>query len=53
MNEDIYMILLIIGLPILATIIENIFEDDKPSYKENYRRINRNENDTILDRKEL
>ena len=50
MNDNLIGVILIIGLPVVATIIETIFENDKPNYKENYKRINRNENDTILDR---
>jgi hypothetical protein len=50
MNDNLIGIILIIGLPVVATIIETMFEDDKPSYKEKYKRINRNESDCILDR---
>jgi len=54
MNEDLYIILLILGLPLLGIIIEALFfpEDDRTHYKERHRRINRNENDTILDRRD-
>ena len=54
MNEDLYVIILILGLPLLAVIIEALFfpEDDRPHYKEKFRTINRNENDTILDRRD-
>tara|TARA_Y100000401_G_scaffold59324_1_gene47055 strand:- start:297 stop:464 length:168 start_codon:yes stop_codon:yes gene_type:complete len=52
MNEDLYVILLILGLPIIITTIECLLstKDDKPYYKERFTRINRNERDTILDR---
>lgn len=54
MNEDLYVILLILGLPVIATIIEGLFstEDDRPYYEERWTRINRNERDTILDRRD-
>jgi len=49
-----YIILLMLVVVLISVIIEAIFypDDELPSYKEKFRRINRNENDTILDRRD-
>ena len=46
------MLITIFICVMIATIFDNLLSDDRPSYKEKRRRINRNENDTILDRRD-